>query len=267
MHCKLVSVEEKSATFSTIATMLENTHAPTHDQYTLQVEKIFEVDRGQEKATFQPFLCLPNRQLLWHGSRLTNFAGILSQGLRIAPPEAPKTGYMFGKGLYFADMSSKAANYCKATPKNPDGLLLLCEVALGNQHKVSSATYVDAPPIPHHSVMGVGKTQPAPSGTAPFHSNDPNSPVAHSGAPVAVSEDSEGANGNLLYVVKFEFVVHVTCMCIYIAIASTYVVDFYSSSRVCVCRYNEYIVYDTAQVRIRYAVKCKFNFQQMFDED
>ena len=24
-----------------------------------------------------------------HGSRLTNFAGIISQGLRIAPPEAP----------------------------------------------------------------------------------------------------------------------------------------------------------------------------------
>ena len=30
--------------------------------------------------------------------RLTNFVGILSQGLRIAPPEAPVTGYMFGKG-------------------------------------------------------------------------------------------------------------------------------------------------------------------------
>lgn len=27
--------------------------------------------------------------LLWHGSRLTNWVGILSQGLRIAPPEAP----------------------------------------------------------------------------------------------------------------------------------------------------------------------------------
>lgn len=34
----------------------------------------------------------------WHGSRLTNWVGILSQGLRIAPPEAPKTGYRFGKG-------------------------------------------------------------------------------------------------------------------------------------------------------------------------
>ena len=27
------------------------------------------------------------RMLLWHGSRTTNFAGILKQGLRIAPPE------------------------------------------------------------------------------------------------------------------------------------------------------------------------------------
>jgi len=31
--------------------------------------------------------------LLWHGSRTTNFAGILSQGLRIAPPEAPVVSY------------------------------------------------------------------------------------------------------------------------------------------------------------------------------
>jgi poly [ADP-ribose] polymerase len=37
----------------------------------------------------------------------------LSQGLRIAPPEAPVTGYMFGKGIYFADMVSKSANYCQ----------------------------------------------------------------------------------------------------------------------------------------------------------
>lgn len=37
------------------------------------------------------------RMLLWHGSRLTNWAGILGQGLRIAPPEAPVTGYMVSK--------------------------------------------------------------------------------------------------------------------------------------------------------------------------
>ena len=51
-----------------------------------------------------------------------------STGLRIAPPEAPVTGYMFGKGVYFADMFSKSANYCFASNAASAGVLLLCEV-------------------------------------------------------------------------------------------------------------------------------------------
>ena len=54
---------------------------------------------------------VPNHFLLYHGSTLFNFMGILSQGLRIAPPEAPPTGYMFGKGIYFADMFDKSSGY------------------------------------------------------------------------------------------------------------------------------------------------------------
>ena len=54
--------------------------------------------REGEEERFEPFAHDPNRQLLWHGSLLSNFVGILSQGLRIAPPEAPVTGYMFDKG-------------------------------------------------------------------------------------------------------------------------------------------------------------------------
>ena len=50
------------------------------------------MDRENEGGRYQPFEQDPNRMLLWHGSRLTNFVGILSQGLRIAPPEAPVTG-------------------------------------------------------------------------------------------------------------------------------------------------------------------------------
>ena len=51
--------------------------------------QIFEIKREGEYGRYKPFKELPNRQLLWHGSRTTNFGGILSQGLRIAPPEAP----------------------------------------------------------------------------------------------------------------------------------------------------------------------------------
>ena len=73
---------------------VKNTHGATHTQYTLEIEEIFKVSRKGEAKRFKPFKALPNRRLLWHGSRTTNFAGILSQGLRIAPPEAPMTGYM-----------------------------------------------------------------------------------------------------------------------------------------------------------------------------
>ena len=49
----------------------------------------------------------------------------------------------FGKGVYFADMVSKSANYCYATPHNDVGLLVLCEVALGNMCQLYEAKYME----------------------------------------------------------------------------------------------------------------------------
>jgi len=89
--------------------------------------------------------------------------GILSQGLRIAPPEAPVTGYMFGKGVYFADISSKSANYCCTSKANTEGIMLLSEVALGTTNDLTEAKYMDHPPSGTHSTFGVGKMQPDPS--------------------------------------------------------------------------------------------------------
>ena len=72
--------------------------ASTHKaKYNLTILDAFTVSRHSESERFEPWLDLHNHQLLWHGSRVSNFVGILSQGLRIAPPEAPVTGYMFGK--------------------------------------------------------------------------------------------------------------------------------------------------------------------------
>lgn len=129
-------LDKSSEEFKIIDEYVRNTHAETHTQYDLEIAEIFVVKRQGEDRRYKPFKKLPNRKLLWHGSRLTNYAGILSQGLRIAPPEAPVTGYMFGKGIYFADMVSKSANYCNTSPQNPTGLMLLCEVALGEVSKL-----------------------------------------------------------------------------------------------------------------------------------
>ena len=72
-----------------------------------------------------------DRRLLWHGSRTTQFGGILCQGLRVPPPEAPKSAYKLGKGIYLGDMSSNSAKDCAAHASGGIGLLLLCEAELG----------------------------------------------------------------------------------------------------------------------------------------
>ncbi|KAH9786480.1 poly (ADP-ribose) polymerase 2 [Citrus sinensis] len=147
-----------------IAKYLLNTHAKTHSSYSVDIVQIFRVEREGETERFKKQLSnSKNRMLLWHGSRLTNWTGILSQGLRIAPPEAPATGYMFGKGVYFADMFSNSADYCNASPAATAGVLLLCEVALGDMSELLSANS-DADKLPDGKLItkGVGQTAPDP---------------------------------------------------------------------------------------------------------
>ena len=90
---------------------------------------------------------------------MTNFIGILSQGMRIAPPEAPPAGYMFGKGIYFADMFAKSAGYTH-TNCSKSKMMLLCEVALGASKKCLEAEYVESLPAGVHSVHGCGSRGP-----------------------------------------------------------------------------------------------------------
>ncbi|KAJ2995448.1 Poly [ADP-ribose] polymerase 2 [Globomyces sp. JEL0801] len=162
--------------FKLLDQYLHDTHGQTHSHYKLEILDAFEcnflylivVDHEHENKRFDVKVNddkLDNKMLLWHGSRLTNFVGILSQGLRIAPPEAPVTGYMFGKGVYFADMVSKSANYCFTSRQNNVGILLLCEVALGKTNELFSADYDAAQKLKTtgcHSTLGVGRTKPDP---------------------------------------------------------------------------------------------------------
>lgn len=201
--------------FKIIQDYTKNTHAATHSQYKLEIEDVFVIKRQGEEKRYKPFKKLHNRKLLWHGSRTTNFAGILSQGLRIAPPEAPVTGYMFGKGIYFADMVSKSANYCCTSSQNSTGLLMLCEVALGNMYERLAAEYVEKLPVGKHSTFGMGQTHPDPNQI--YKTKDGVEVPYGPGVPASLNGPS-----SLLY--------------------------------------NEYIVYDVAQVKAQYLVRMKFNY-------
>ncbi|XP_020591217.1 poly [ADP-ribose] polymerase 1 [Phalaenopsis equestris] len=212
LQCEISPLPHDSEDFQMVKNYLLNTHAPTHQYWSLELEEVFALQREGEFDKYAPYRDkLKNKMLLWHGSRLTNFVGILSQGLRIAPPEAPVTGYMFGKGVYFADLVSKSAQYCYVDKKDPIGLMLLSEVALGEMYELKEAKFIEKPPKGKHSTKGLGKTVPLESEFVKWR--DVTVPC---GKPVP------------------------------------------SSVRASELMYNEYIVYDTAQIKMQFLLKVRF---------
>jgi poly [ADP-ribose] polymerase len=139
------------------------TGVPENADFGVQVLDAFQVNRAVENEKFKPFKDTRPRKLLWHGSRLCNYVSILNQGLRIAPPEAPTSGYMFGKGLYFADVFAKSAGYCYTNPENNLGVLLLCDVALGDSYQVKKPEYVEKLPDGKLSTLALSKFVPDPT--------------------------------------------------------------------------------------------------------
>lgn len=222
LQVQMTPLKKASKEFKLLAEYVKNTKGPTHATYELEIDEAYEMVREGEEERFEPFAHDPNRQLLWHGSLLSNFVGILSQGLRIAPPEAPVTGYMFDKGVYFADCVTKSANYCRVTAdptaeNTGTGVLLLCEVALGDMEEMTHADY-DANRVRKsagkRSVKGLGRKVPDDAAAKEL----PKGCKVPSGSIVDADVDGLGL------------------------------------------MYNEYIVYDTAQVKMRYALKMKFKF-------
>ncbi|XP_077341983.1 poly [ADP-ribose] polymerase 1-like [Lithobates pipiens] len=121
---------------------------------------------------------------------------------------------MFGKGVYFADMVSKSANYCHTTPSNPTGLILLGEVALGSMYELKAASHITKLPKGKHSVKGLGRTAPDPAATVQLDGVD---------VPLGKGMSTNINDTSLMY--------------------------------------NEYIVYDIAQVNLKYLLKLKFNYK------
>ncbi|KAJ7454394.1 PARP-domain-containing protein [Mycena latifolia] len=160
-------VPPDSPEFQAIAKYSRDTEVRS-SSFELDIAHLFKVERGGEtdawKSAGHDQLHGGERLLLWHGSRSTNFAGILKNVLRIAPPEAPSSGYMFGRGVYFADMVSKSFNYCHTYLSDGAGLMLLCEVAAApffEQKDANSCADVDCAKAQQRSTKGLGRSAPA----------------------------------------------------------------------------------------------------------
>lgn len=128
---------------SLIAQGLVNTHAETHAHLDVHINQVFSLEKASERLRFFPFdNLLHNKFLLWHGLPQTSLVSVLREGLKLPAPEAPSATYRFGKGLYFTDCASKAiVHSVSSSGKQPgEGFVLLCEVALGDMHRVHKPT-------------------------------------------------------------------------------------------------------------------------------
>eukprot|EP01125_Pyxidicula_operculata_P008837 TRINITY_DN292_c0_g1_i1.p1 TRINITY_DN292_c0_g1~~TRINITY_DN292_c0_g1_i1.p1 ORF type:complete len:2964 (-),score=944.30 TRINITY_DN292_c0_g1_i1:25-8748(-) len=211
LNIKLEYLETTSSEFKAIQLYAQNTGGSS-----VNVKNIYRLQRKGEAERIEKWKKLENHYLLWHGSAASNFLGILSEGLRIAPPEAPVSGYAFGKGIYFADMLEKSLPYCRS--EDGRSFLLLCEVALGKMKEYTTSTYMEKPAEGFNSTKAVGSYYP--------DFND--SVVLPNGVKIPMGKaTSHRGSTNYMY-------------------------------------HNEYIVYDSSQVRMRYLIEIETQSSQYF---
>jgi hypothetical protein len=192
-----------------------------------RVSRHEEEDREEAWASIVPS---NNRVLLWHGSQNTKFVSILRNGLNMKGTKAQwvKTpGGTFDHGIYFTDMVSKSLQYCGG--KSNEALLVLAEVCLGSMYCCKGSfglcfdwnARTNAEDRGCHSTWGVGRIWPDPE-TSIFGTPDSMVPCCDIplGQPVRV-KCSDGTHP---------------------------VLDF-----------NEFIVYNPKQVRLRYLVRLRYS--------
>lgn len=140
---------------------------------------------------------------------------------------------MFGKGIYFADVISKAANYCFSNRTNNVGLMLLCEVALGQTQDLYFANggITGLPNENQQSVRACGATFPT---------------------QYSMVDGVYVASGELCRA-QFPTALHY----------NEYVMSCLFPLQISLSRLPSLfqVVYDPAQVRIKYLVKMKFNYK------
>jgi poly [ADP-ribose] polymerase 2/3/4 len=114
-------------------------------QNSRQFKRAFCVKNNKTQARFDKHMQTAKnktQRYLWHGSRNENWWSIIENGLVLNPASAIKTGAMFGKGLYFADLARKSLGYTSlsgsywARGSSHLGMLSLYDVHLGYYLKI-----------------------------------------------------------------------------------------------------------------------------------
>lgn len=155
LKCQVGFVEPGTPTFNEIRDHVINSQIKTKN---IKVLNVYTLHRPNEHQVFTNHI--DNQRLLFHGSRIKNWVGILSRGL-LMPKIVVSLGVnrtdagWLGSGMYFGDASCTSAFY--TSPGKPGTrFMAVARVALGKMKPYTKITYgISEPPAGFQSCHGV----------------------------------------------------------------------------------------------------------------
>lgn len=148
-------VERENPKYREVADYVVNSQVKSKS---VKVQNVYEVRRPGEWEEFRGDI--DNQRLLFHGSRIQNWVGILSRGI-LMPKIVVTMGVQrtdagwLGNGIYFGDAACTSCFYT-SPGKKKTRLMAVARVALGRMKDYTKITYgLSAPPEGYHSCHGV----------------------------------------------------------------------------------------------------------------
>ncbi|KAL3616068.1 Poly [ADP-ribose] polymerase 3 [Castilleja foliolosa] len=143
LGCAISLVEKDADDYKMIAKYLEKTYEPVvvgEISYGVTIDDVFAVELSAGPS-LDEIMKLPNKVLLWCGTRSSNLLRHLEKGFLPATCFLPAPGYMFGKAIVCTDAAAEAAKYGYTAVDRPEGFLVLAVASLGED-----ATELTSPP-------------------------------------------------------------------------------------------------------------------------
>ncbi|KAL8501172.1 hypothetical protein ACS0TY_020650 [Phlomoides rotata] len=133
LGCSISPLEKDTDDYKMIANYLEKTYQPVRVgeiSYGVSIDDVFAVEVSAGPS-FDEIKKLPNKVLLWCGTRSSNLLRHLQKGFLPAVCFLPVPGYMFGRAIVCSDAAAEAARYGFTAIDRPEGYLVLAVASLG----------------------------------------------------------------------------------------------------------------------------------------
>jgi poly [ADP-ribose] polymerase len=155
LGCRMDWIEPGSSEFKEMSAYLVDSQVKSKR---IQVRSLYRVRRDAEWEGFAERI--GNQRLLFHGSRIQNWVGILSRGI-LLPKIVVSMGVhrtdagWLGHGIYFGDAACTSYAYT-TQGRRKTSLMAIARVALGKMKDYTQITYgLNAPPEGYQSCHGV----------------------------------------------------------------------------------------------------------------